>query len=277
MLVAASHIADNYPLLFSMTVHEALDCVVDQARNFARFAPGAAIVYHVNRSAPFDINALAEALAPVTGLGLYVNPDRLEVAWDNGTILRAHVSNLNAVAVRELGHRRVSFEASNTLFVRDGVLDYIASHPCGYRRAGPAEKFLEKVGWEHKALEDWEFEAYIGERPRVFQIEGSWFCRELFEPVRQELVYYLACHGGATNYWTEEVYPFMLWEKHHPWLQPARTFTMVLYEHWMFPTKDDAAAIHFGEYRHDNFYAVKRVPRVYDHPVREFIRHLGGY
>lgn len=275
-MLTAARLRTAHPVLFSITVHESMDCVVDLAKNFARFAPGTGVVFHVNRTAPFTPEELRGELKGVRELGLYINEEQIEVAWSNGTILRAHLSNLKAIEREKIAHSRISFEASNTLFVRDGVMRHISQHDCGYRKAMPAEKFLETLGWEHAALEDKEFEAYIGAPPHIYQIEGSWFPKAMFKPIVQELDEYLST-GGADNYWTEEVYPFMMWERRYPGVVPGAPFTLVLYEPWMLPSTSDVIAIHSSIYKYENFYAIKRVPRQYDHPLRCFIRAVGKY
>lgn len=281
-MIRVKHLSNKYLVVFSLLVHESIACVYDQVLNWATYVPNSAVVIHINRIAPFDLDELNQCLSKVSGIGIYLNPTRLEVnTW---ALLEAHMSNWNVLKQSEINCEYVIIEASNSMFCRRGVLEHIFKYDCGYRTAWTAVDF-GKFGWKNHPMEsDHGFIRYMHGQPlRNHQPEGSWFRYSMFLPVIDELNQYIKDNGHIRTYNTEEVYPHLIWKRRYPDAITSDTYLWMKQESatnnfdgFFNPmTIPEIISVSKGEcYWGGNVYAVKRIPREYNHPSRVFIRRI---
>lgn len=100
----------------SLLVHEQIEVVADQCRNFEAFAPAALIMIHVSPSASFPRDELAEALRLAGCERSLVNPVSVQSAW--GALTGAHFANIRALASHVDADTIVTFHASNDMLLR---------------------------------------------------------------------------------------------------------------------------------------------------------------
>lgn len=167
----------------SLTVHEKVPVVLDTLANFRRFFPEAQIVVHASPEwATKRLGLFPESLEPLEKLeGVHLNPTRLSVGW--GNILHAHLSNFEH-ALRVVGDfDYFVLHASNDLYVRPGVSEYMTRFEAGVRTP------TVEPNWDMgiAAREDPSFRrllAELGDPPvRSGQHEGAFFARELFRQI----------------------------------------------------------------------------------------------
>ncbi len=166
--------------VISLTVHEKVPVVLDTLANFRRFFPEAEVVIHANPVwATRNRGIFTESLAPLKHMsGVHLNPDRQRVGW--GNILHAHLSNFRHAEKTLCDFDFFVLNASNDLYVRSGVAEYIAGFEAGVRT--PTVEPTWDMGIA--ARNDPPFQALLGELDdppvRSGQHEGAFFRRELF-------------------------------------------------------------------------------------------------
>lgn len=115
-------------LYISLLVHEKPEVILDQIRNFQRFAAGAVIVLHLSEgfSPPVEFFAALKKMANV-----HVNP--VSVATNKVNLLCPHLENIKLIFGLDPDPEDfVAFHASNDLLVRDGLIQYIQDCTAGY-------------------------------------------------------------------------------------------------------------------------------------------------
>lgn len=282
-MIRVSHLSNKYLVVFSLLVHESMLCVYDQILNWSKYVHNSAVIIHVSAVADFDLEELREFLSDVSGIGIYLNPTRLET--NSLSLLQAHMSNWNELRQSGINCEYIIMESSNSMFCRSGVLQHIFRFDCGYRQAWTVDDFAN-FGWHnHPMGEDHNFIRYMNGQPlRSHQPEGSWFRYSMFLPVIEELNQYCKDNGHIRTYNTEEVYPHMIWKRRYPsasisdtylWMkqeQATDNFFDGLFEPITIPEIKSVTEgkCEWGK----NVYAVKRIPREYNHPSRVFIRRM---
>jgi len=282
-MIRVNHLSNKYLVVFSLLAHESIVCIYDQILNWSIYVPNSAVIVHLSRIAPFDLNELSQCLSSISGIGIYLNQARLET--NSLSLLQAHLSNWNVIQQAKINCEYIIMESSNSMFCRHGVLEHIFKFDCGYRTAWTAADFAN-FGWHnHPMSEDHDFIRYMQGQPlRNHQPEGSWFRYSMFLPVIDELNKYFKDNGHIRTYNTEEVYPYMIWKRRHPnattsdtylWMKQEQTtdnFFDGLFNPMTIPEIKLVASgqCTWGK----NVYAVKRIPREYNHPSRVFIRRM---
>lgn len=297
-------------ILFSIPVHEEADVVLDQVRNFLHFAPDAQIILHVSRQWLTKEPDVAEKLGK--DKRVWVNSRSLWTGHSDGMVLKAHILNFEFARASGIEFEYFCLHASNDMFVRQGVQDYVTSHDAGF--------FMSRV--EDQMLDWWHRDSALGDPalPRMgralresgpvlcSQVEGSFCHKSLFSPFA-DAYRRLAWHelnfpfrmalGEAERghailrrmrrmrrlkkftarrfYPKEEVYPATLIAP-----QARRCGTPYCYINWkedLLVTTQDIESIRAGRLRghehvYDEIFAVKRVQRRLDDPLRTYIRGL---
>ncbi|CAM2916956.1 hypothetical protein [Rariglobus hedericola] len=128
-------------LYISLLVHEKPEVIMDQLRNFRRFAPGAVVVVHLSLgfNPPESFIAEAKALGQV-----YFNPE--SVATNKVNLLYPHLLNIKHIlTLAPAGTDFISFQASNDLLVRHGLEEHLQSYDAGYFSDGYLDEKNEAV------------------------------------------------------------------------------------------------------------------------------------
>lgn len=267
-------------IVVSIPVHESLECVVDQAKNWNAFAPDAAPVFHVSAQAPFSVDELDCALKTANPNAM-VNPERLETGWADGSLIKVHASNFH-YANSKVSMVYFALDASNTLLVRHGLTEHMLKHfsvdkpAAGHNLPRPSIECASA----HAMHQDTNFKMHMMLVSRlmpetgIVPCEGVWFDAPRF---KQALRVIEDGHWSG-QYATEEVYPVAAWYfVARPESRVAGNYIMSPFEANLYVTKDDVIAIHHGDHKNQDLFGVKRVPREIDHPIRKMIRELGGY
>lgn len=99
----------------SLLVHEQVEVVVEQCRNFELFAPQAVIMLHVSTTASFAVSDLEAALVAGGCRRSFINPESVPTKW--GQLIAAHFSNIRALAPFCGEDTTVSVHASNDMLL----------------------------------------------------------------------------------------------------------------------------------------------------------------
>ena len=119
--------ADDLPILVSVPAHECFECLVTFVRNLRRFVWPSIVVLHFPIGTA--INMTEMELLNASHPAVHVNTDQVDSVIG---VRLLHIHGLNVHhAITRLPHLRFShalFLASNEMFVRHGVVDYIRRH-----------------------------------------------------------------------------------------------------------------------------------------------------
>lgn len=166
-------------LVISIPVHEKPDVILDQINNLKKYIADPIIVLHISKSF-FDKYSL-DLISNITNV--YINPENLETAW--GNILLTHVSNYFYIKdIVEFDYFLI--QASNDMFVRRGIEDYIKKYEAGFCRRVIIQNnsmwWPAQVAWNDKQLK--KIMNIIGQRRIVAtQIEGTFFKHDIADKV----------------------------------------------------------------------------------------------
>lgn len=112
----------------SLLVHEKAEVILDQLKNFRRFAPSTIIVVHISPSFSLD----TEFVNAVLALGnVHINPVR--VPTNKVNLLYPHLVNLRHILKLSTGEGdKVGFHASNDMLVKHGLEQHVQKYQAGY-------------------------------------------------------------------------------------------------------------------------------------------------
>lgn len=263
-------------LAISIPVHESPECVIDQAKNWLTFAPEAHVVFHFSAQANFDVEKLKCELIRANP-NAHVNNEHRNTGWADGSLIWAHISNFE-YAINNVDVAFFAFDASNTLLVREGLVDHITKHfsadgTAGYNLPQPAIPCASAYGLHT----DNEFQLstkLMSTPPGIVPCEGIWFDTLNFARAINKIK---ECKWNG-QYATEEVYPVASWSLVcGPERRCTGNYILTPFEANLHITQDDVSVIHHGLHKNQDLFGVKRVPREVDHPLRKTIRKLGGY
>lgn len=161
-------------IFISLLVHERPEVVANQVENFRRHMPSAKVVIHVSPSANFTPKKLNSTLRWSGFVENYiVNPQQVESAW--GSIIRAHLANIELIASIAQPDDIVAFNSSNDLLCRKGVELLLQEGAALFNRRVITQPGMWWVG--ETALRDdrfWALRQKIGVKHIIgSQIEGS--------------------------------------------------------------------------------------------------------
>ncbi len=266
-------------LMISIPVHERPEVVRDQVENVLRFNPSSFVVLHVSREFPkpfLSLKPLFEESERVL-----VNPERFSSSKQG--LVKIHLSSYN-YARKQREFDGFVIQASNDLYVRAGAEAY----------AGRFDAIMRPVPlpndstWHHAkpAMTDPIFKLIPNLGVHASTAEGTCYPVALMDKMAGLLSGYA---GPATPYPDEEtVLPTLamsLTQKHGlPWVYSEVTMERPLDEDTIDQvragTLSPAYKTFYSDpqdrllYNPEGLFAVKRVPRVLDHPLRVHIRNI---
>lgn len=272
-------------LCISIPVHEELPVVIDQVENFRAFLEdGTVLVLHIAED--FVDGRVLAAMLPD---GVFVNPESLPTRW--GSVTRQHESNFRYMR-KVIDFDHFAMHASNDGLFAPGMERYIRSADMGVQRY-PIDPEPRRDDLD--AMVASEGIARICNS----QIEGTFYRSELFAAMLDLIDRYRVNDALGMSAPEEWWYPTAAAKFTDAVRVPPTTYTET---HWdMFRTKASVplvAALRSRRYIEDmvgdlrdaygalsdpslyvecdfdNLYAIKRVPRRYDDPLRTYLRTL---
>lgn len=289
--------------VISLLVHEQPLVVIDQIENIQKFNPSSVIVLHINRFFDGNVEEIVNYVKSSTNV--LINRVSLNVAWAD--IIQAHNANFR-FAISELGNEFDKFciHASNDLFVKHGVENYVHSHECGVNTF----KTYKDMQWtpRRRAEHDNQLFAILKHINTdvicCSQPEGTFYHRDLFLEIvniiethfnRTQIMSYTTKNDNDHNntlYAREEVYYPTIANK----LSKDISYPYVFSEVMVYPRQSinielvemirndllqqeccmERRLFEKEQKMYDNnkVFAIKRVPRILENPVRQYVRGL---
>ncbi|MNV48263.1 hypothetical protein D3C71_1401610 [compost metagenome] len=282
---------DKYKFCISIPIHEQPEVVIDQIKNFQYFYNNeVAIVLHVSPDFKFDDNYSNSNC--FLNKGVYVNGESLPVVW--GTLMHVHNSNFK-FASKNIDFQYFIIHSSNDMYVRHGVKDYIEQNKNGVFQANKPTGVNYLINHDTR---DWSNDLYLDKefinlmeylelkQVYVTQCEGSFFEKKVFSSMVRVIdkfyVYARERIYPREEYWYSTIVKKFIKRKKigKPFLLSEiwRKDGIVINEKMIIRLHnkekiDDELNIEYP-YDYDNLYAVKRVPREINHPLRILIREI---
>ena len=290
-------------LCVSIPVHERPPVILDQIENIRAFLPAdTIIVLHCSQllTEPKHLQAIMPE-------GVYVNETSLPTAW--GDTAQAHNSNFQFIDERE-DFDAILLHASNDAYVRPGVAERVGQAEAGVQLNRVVPEQRQQVHTRDLGLAAAHEPLRRLGRGTVYhsQPEGMFFERDLFRRMVKDIQGRLgtgaaAFTGDTKVFWGPEHYvyptaasvlttsivPPILYSEVQGTAEtrPMSDAVILAIREGRFAEREyrdpnqTALAVPgidigppFWLYDFDHLYAVKRVARQYDHPLRAFIRTL---
>ncbi len=296
-------------ILFSILVHEQPGVIINQIENFRFYNPESLIILHVSGFMPeADYRSLAENIKQFDFVT--INPKRLFSGYADGSQFKMHVENMKHALQSKLNFDYFALHASNDMFVRRGLYDFMKQYDSGF----PLGDTGHKEAWQpyRAAVKDRRLKKCLKRYKLSIQgaqVEGTFYKKTIigqaidrFEALKYEIPF-LYAHGynrtlaKIIGSWKikpilKRLIPGLFYAKEEIYF-PSLTFDLVkrrldgayCYVNWsnnMIITIKDIENIrsgNFGALQHQagvklsetEFFAVKRVDRKIDDPVRQYI------
>jgi hypothetical protein len=103
--------------VYSLPAHENVAVLIDQIKNINRFNKHYTICIVLHLSKRFDISD-SEWMEIAAQPNVIINPERLFTGLMNGSVFEAHLSNISLLYSRDIDFGHIIFLASNLMFVR---------------------------------------------------------------------------------------------------------------------------------------------------------------
>lgn len=171
-------------VLFSVLVHEKIEVVRDLIGNFQRYNPGCSIVLHVSQAFR-EKEGMAIAGLPGEFQRVFINPESVRTGLVDDSILRAHLSNVRYGLQEGVEFEYIGLNASNDLFVKEGLLDWMRGFDAGMS----CFSVTESLDWSQakQALRDGMLRRilakYSGSEVYGSQVEGLFMSKAILEQV----------------------------------------------------------------------------------------------
>ncbi|MFH0701945.1 MAG: hypothetical protein V2B14_00200 [bacterium] len=270
-------------LVISIPVHEQPKVVIDQIKNIRYFAPNAVIVLHISKN--FNWTEEDEDKTVFSKLdGVLVNPEQLPTQW--GNITQAHHSNFK-YALKNYDFDYFAIHASNDLFVAKGVEEYLKGYDAGVQQFSTARD----MGWIQREGADKdnnlsEMMKFVGtDKILGSQPEGTFYKTEIFNEMLNIIDKFQVYTN--VNYCKEEIYYPTLASKIAgnitiPYLYSSvcrkeiteKIIDNIRQKSLDEPEYEERYGITYRFYDMKNLYAVKRINRKINDPMRCYIRDL---
>ena len=169
-------------IYISIPVHEKMDVIVDQMKNFEKYFPEAMVILHLSQSATFSIEELEEIFLDNEVTNTIINPIQVKTSW--GAIIQAHLENIRYIVQLD-NAEKVIFHSSNDMLIRQGVYPYVRDKKNIFHQR---KCFADSLWWvSRRALKDKILTDYFDNNLQASQIEGSMYEIKLLTDLINEI------------------------------------------------------------------------------------------
>lgn len=275
-------------ICISIPVHERGDVVVDQIKNMQRFYEGSRllIVLHISQSFKESFFKWPFRDYDFRGMNnVFINPTQYPTR--RGNLVHIHNSNFSFITEREKVDY-VVLHSSNDLYIRAGASAYIESAKNGVHQA-PTSSTMPwiqgQAAYQDEALRALMQHLYLqtiyGTQP-----EGIFFEASIFKEM-VDLINRFFNPSQGKHYCREEIYYSTLAAKFCSSLSSPLLYSemcrkpitkslihSLVRKNYKEEEHDDNGAGRYHLYDFSHLYAVKRIPRLYHHHLRRYVRAL---
>lgn len=271
-------------ILFSIPVHEKLEVVLDQLINIRTLNPDSCVVLHLSPVFDYVHSALPldefKRITKTIG-GVIINPVSVRTGFFD--IIQAHIANFN-YALTVLDFEYIALLASNEMFVKPGLYDYIKNYDAGVDYCVIPTTTKARIG--KCAFEDPELRGMLDELKTDeicrSQIEGSFYRKDVFKEMCEIINRHFDYRHLTKEdlYAREEVYfSAVFWglykDNNTISVSVKGMFTFVPWNRFsLFVNLSEAKKLSEND---SNLFCIKRVDRTINDPIRIFLRQKYQY
>lgn len=297
-------------ILFSILVHENLEIIHDQIINFKKYNPNCLILLHVSKK--FKESNIEEInLLPSQYRNVYINSKSIITGLMDNSQLNGHLLNIEYSIVNNIKYDYLSLHASNDMFVKKGLIEYMCNYDAGSSNNKVLPNTTWKQGIN--SLKDSKLKSILKQHntKEIFgsQVEGLFIKKEIVIKIYESILKYnkKSTIEKIDSYLREiipskyylpimlGVFPGYLYGKEEVYFAsfiPIFTsniglpYVFINWNNNLIVEKNDIKAIINNDFTYlsqklnvdskyvNNFFAVKRVDRDMENPIRKFINNL---
>jgi hypothetical protein len=116
-------------IVFSVLVHEKTEVVLDQIHNFQKFNNDSAVILHISRKFKLGIGSEICKFRELDNV--YINPVSFDTGIGDNSQLYAHMENISYALALPIDFEYIALHASNDMFVSKGLFSYIGKYEAG--------------------------------------------------------------------------------------------------------------------------------------------------
>jgi chondroitin synthase len=274
-------------LVFSITVHECYLAVADLIKNIKFFNPQCGVVIHVNSSCGglFD-DIKSRIIEQPEYENVFLNTSRFDTSKSSFSLHRAHISNYKYLLGLGVNFEYFVLEASNSLYVRFGAYDYMRSFDLGIGR-GAINQYWKDAILKHNVLQEFVFKTTgkdkaLSEQHLKGCHEGSFYSYEIAKKVfklTEELDWISLENNDLPTYPTEEIWfqLAVLVLNENRQLRIGNTLTYMPWDRGLEWREEHVDELARGGGLPANKFAIKRVERDVENPIRAKLKSILGY
>ena len=279
-------------LLYSLTAHESVSSILDLCFNLIYVAKANYLFIHINK----ESNEVYEKLIKIIDKNIflkdtiYITPKRHNTGKNQYKLHLAHLENYKYALEKKFLYDYFILEASNTLYVKKGIINHIKDFDVGIGR-GKVTGYWEERIYTHKSLEKFFKKYSVLGRENILQFsvkgvhEGSFYSCSVASKIFfliERLDKFCYFNNDLAWYPTEEVWfqiALELVSETDNTLKISRTLTYMPWHKQLIWKKKEIMELLVDQKKllPDYTFAIKRVDRKFDDPIRKYIGNYFGY
>ena len=250
-------------ILITLLVHESNDCIIDLIENINKFIKDPIIVLHVNPEfKDFQIEKYNEKY------NVYINPNRFIYRYYD-TMIGHHLSNINYILSIGITFEYVIFLASNVLFIKKNIENYIKDYDCGFFNIRPYNEVCKQydfINYKNTLKKLREKIPSLGEFKYISNIEGTFMNNSIYQKTYEILKDIYLPNEYNDTHQEEFVFPLLLSHFTNNLSNGICYFDLK-------KVKLDIYDINYVLEKHSDYYCVKRISRDINDSARLYIKN----
>jgi hypothetical protein len=271
-------------IAYSITCHEAPECIKNQVENLLYFTPNSSIVLHIN----LDSSRTYEEITKHEFFGrnsnnVLINPDRIRTSKNHYQLHRAHKSNLQHLHNIGIQFDYFIIEASNSLMIKHGITEHLKNFDVGIG-SGKIDDYWRPLITQHQSLKNYTEKQGLKLNFNTAPIKG---CHEgaFFRTPFADFVFnitegisgFCGNNSDIANYPTEEVWiqvAVAILKSHVKDLRVTTTTTYLPWHKQLNWSPQDIIETISQDLLPKNKFSIKRIPRNINDPARQIITDI---
>ncbi len=299
-------------IIFSILVHEKIEIVLNQIDNFNKFNPNSGIILHLSKKFRNELGDSVNIIESLNNV--YINPSSIDTGLGDNSQFFAHHLNLEYLLKSKINFDYIGFHASNDMFVKPGLYEYIKQYDAGSDNSIQDKNSTwrqAKMAFNDPNLKTYKkYKSELNNQIYGSQIEGSYISKQTAKKINNDVINYslglkYSLHQDIMRsfiknkyfhflfnllfpgfyYAKEEIYMAMLIKGNAVNISKPYVFinwknnlkiseseiSAIINENYDYLSNISSISIDRNKF---NFFAVKRVERLINDPIRVFINKL---
>jgi hypothetical protein len=168
-----------HKILFSITVHENIECLEEQLKNIFHYNDNCAVLVHISKQFKLSNDDIEKLHTLKSQYALFINPTSIETVYCK--ILTAQIVNI--LYAKNIEYEYFCMHASNELYFKKGAYDYMKQFDVGLYYIPSDTNLLSQ--YHHRDIV--AFAKFLNKPMQTYtgQHEGSFFKKHIIENVAE--------------------------------------------------------------------------------------------